>query len=116
MMPEYIDGVFKLCKRATQTDPETKYKTEVLQDLHMSIYYRELAIFDRTKVELNSAGIDVQIKICIPEYRAIKSDCVLIINDEQYEVYNVAHITTKEGFKESEITLITPSVIREVMK
>lgn len=40
---------------------------------------------------------------------------VCIIDGEQHEIYNVAHVTTKDGFRETELTLKTPAHDREVI-
>lgn len=40
--------------------------------------------------------------------------CICVIDGAQHEIYNVAHVTTKDGFKETELTLKTPAYDREV--
>lgn len=54
-------------------------------------------------------------KLAIPQYKKINSKCVCMIDGKQHEIYNVAHVTTKDGFKESELTLKTPAYDREVI-
>lgn len=39
---------------------------------------------------------------------------ICVIDGAQHEIYNVAHVTTKDGFKETELTLKTPAYDREV--
>lgn len=66
-------------------------------------------------VKLSADSIEVTLKLAIPQYKQINSKCVCIIGGEQHEIYNVAHITTKDGFRESELTLKTPAHDREVI-
>ena len=39
-----------------------------------------------------------------------------MIAGTQHEIYNAAHVTTKDGFKETELTLKTPTIDREVIE
>ena len=50
----------------------------------------------------------------VPQYKQINSKCICVIDGAQHEIYNVAHVTTKDGFKETELTLKTPAYDREV--
>ena len=81
----------------------------------MRFWYRELAVYDTTRAKLSADSIEVTLKLAIPQYKQINSKCVCIIGGEQHEIYNVAHITTKDGFRESELTLKTPAHDREVI-
>lgn len=47
-------------------------------------------------------------------YWSLKKKCICVIDGAQHEIYNVAHVTTKDGFKETELTLKTPAYDREV--
>lgn len=58
--------------------------------------------------------IEVTMKISIPQYKQVNSKCICVIDGAQHEIYNVAHVTTKDGFKETELTLKTPAYDREV--
>lgn len=111
--PEYTSGCFTLYY--IREDKSGDYPSEYLEESTMgAVWYRELSVFDRTKTELNAAGIDVTIKARIPECRMVNSRCVCKIGNEWHDIYNVAHVVTADGFRESEITLKTPSAIREV--
>ena len=103
-LPEYTDGVFELY--CIENDESEDYPEEKLRDTGMRFWYRELAVYDTTRATL---------KLAIPQYKQINSKCVCIIGGEQHEIYNVAHITTKDGFRESELTLKTPAHDREVI-
>ena len=72
------------------------------------------SVFDTTRAKLSADGIEVTMKISIPQYKQINSKCICVIDGAQHEIYNVAHVTTKDGFKETELTLKTPTYDREV--
>ena len=113
-MPEYTDGVLKLDR--IEEDESEDYPVEKLKDTGMKIWYRELSVFDTTRAKLSADSIEVTMKVSIPQYKKINSKCVCIIDGEQHEIYNVAHTTTRDGFRESELTLKTPAHDREIIK
>lgn len=113
-MPEYTDGVLKLYR--IEEDESEDYPVEKLKDTGMKIWYRELSVFDTTRAKLSADSIEVTMKVSIPQYKKINSKCVCIIDGEQHEIYNVAHTTTRNGFRESELTLKTPAHDREIIK
>lgn len=113
-MPEYTDGVLKLYR--IEEDESEDYPVEKLKDTGMKIWYRELSVFDTTRAKLSADSIEVTMKVSIPQYKKINSKCVCIIDGEQHEIYNVAHTTTRDGFRESELTLKTPAHDREIIK
>ena len=112
-MPEYTDGVFKLYQ--IEEDNSGDFPVENLRGTGMKIWYRELSVYDTTRAKLSADSIEVTLKLAIPQYKQINSKCVCIIDGEQHEIYNVAHVTTKDGFRESELTLKTPAHDREVI-
>lgn len=112
-MPEYTDGVLKLYQ--IEQDDTEDYPEEKIRDTGMHIWYRELSIYDTTRAKLSADSIEVTMKLSIPQYKKINSKYICMINGEQHEIYNVAHVTTKDGFKESELTLKTPAHDREVI-
>lgn len=112
-MPEYTDGVLDLYK--IEEDNTEDYPVEKIKSTGMSIWYRELSVFDTTRAKLSADGVEVTLKISIPQYKQINSKCICIIDGVQHEVYNIAHVTTKAGHKESELTLKTPAFDREVI-
>jgi hypothetical protein len=100
--PVYNDGFFRLYKIIESDDT---YPLENLKDMDLGMYYKELSIGDRTKIELQQNGVEVTSKIRIPQYKMIDSKCVLKIDDNYYRVYNVFHFRNKDGFLETDITL-----------
>ena len=105
-LPEYTDGCLRLYR--IKEDKEKDYPTEVLEDAHMDIWYREISVFDRTKYEFEQSGKEVTMKICIPRFKGVDSRCVCLIDGRQHLVYNAAHVKDKYGFPETELTLIRP--------
>ena len=112
-MPEYTDGVLELYEIAD--DESEDYPEEKFKYTGLHIWYRELAVYDTTRAKLSADSIEVTYKIAIPQYKKINSKYICLIDGEQHEIYNIAHTTTKDGFKESELTLKTPAYEREVI-
>ena len=112
-MPEYVDGVLEI--RRIVNDESGDYPEEKLERIGLKVWYRELSVYDTTRAKLSADSIEVTLKLAIPQYKQINSKCVCIIGGEQHEIYNVAHFTTKDGFRESELTLKTPAHDREVI-
>lgn len=105
-MPEYTDGYFELCevKESTLND----FPIETINKKGMEIWYREISVFDRIKYEFEQGNKEITMKIRIPRYKEIDSKCACLINGDVHLVYNAAHVVDKNGFKETELTLIRP--------
>ena len=112
-MPEYTDGVLDLYQ--IEEDTSEYYPLEHLKNTGMRIWYRELSVYDTTRAKLSADSIEVTMKISIPRYKGINSKSVCVIDGVQHEVYNAAHVTSKDGFQETELTLKTASQDREVI-
>lgn len=104
--PTYEDGIFDLYR--IKSDESADFPEEVLEDQYMRICYREISIFDRTRYEFDQGGIEVTMKVRIPLYKKISSRCVCVIEGIQHRVYNATHVKDKNGFPETELTLIRP--------
>lgn len=111
-LPEYTSGCFELYRM--KNDSKTDFPETYLENQHMPIWYRELAVFDRTRYEFDQGGKEITMKIRIPRYKEIDSNCVCEIDGKQHKVYNAAHIMDKNGFLETELTLIRPERMLEV--
>ena len=109
-VPFYNSGIIDLYERK---DDNGIYPKTVLKSCQMGIWFRELNIYDSMKVEFNKNSINVNRKIAIPQYRKINSRSVARIGQDFYAIYNIVHVTTKDGFKESELTLIRDEGINE---
>ena len=64
--------------------------------------------------KLQQAGKEITHKLAIPRWDGITTANVVTIGGAQYKVYNVAQVETRDGYPETEITLITPEMIYEV--
>lgn len=105
-IPEYVDGRFELYKIVNEKTGD--FNSPVIQNEKMTIWYREIAVFDRTRIELQQHDKEVTMKVRIPQYKGISSDNVCIIDGVQHKVFNAAHLISKEGYPETELTLINP--------
>lgn len=105
-MPEYTDGYFELCK--ITEEKENDFPMEVIQKTGMKIWYREISVFDRIRYEFEQGNKEITMKIRIPRYKGIDSTCACLIDEKIHLVYNAAHVESKEGFQETELTLIRP--------
>lgn len=105
-MPEYVDGCFELF-RITH-DEEKDFPEEKIEPTGLEMCYRELSVFDRTKYEFEQGGREITMKIRIPRCKEINSECICLIDGEKHLVYNAAHVVDKNGFRETELTLIRP--------
>lgn len=102
--PTYTDGRLRLYKIVA--DEENDFPVEQLKDTKITIWYSELSVYDHMRYQMNQAGIEVTMKIRIPKAKEINSKCVCKIEGEMHRVYNVTHIKNKDGFPETEITLM----------
>lgn len=105
-VPEYTDGCFRLYKIGN--DKTSDFPVEKLKDMDMEIWFREISVFDRVRYEFEQGGKEITMKIRIPRYKGIDSKCACKIDGELHLVYNAAHVVDKDGFKETELTLIRP--------
>ncbi len=104
--PEYADGAFRLYK--IKTDTSKDYPEKYLEDTKIVIWYREISVFDRVRYEFDQGGKEVTLKIRIPMFRGIDSQCVCLIGKTKHQVYNATHVKDKNGFLETELTLVRP--------
>lgn len=104
--PEYTDGYLEICRIRNRTD--TDYPEEYLQKTGIKVWFREIAVYDRVRFELEQGGKEITMKVRIPRYKGIDSKCTCIIEGRQHQVYNAAHVVDKNGIAETELTLICP--------
>ncbi len=105
-LPEYTDGVLDLYRIIEKKVGD--FPDKVLENTNLRIWYRELSVFDKTKYEFDQGGKEVTMKLRIPMYKGIDSNCVCVIHQRQHIVFNATHVKDKNGFPETEITLIRP--------
>lgn len=120
--PEYTDGYFDLYDMVDVPDennpdfPVKKLKARKIGGRLARIWYRETQIYDRTRIAFDQASRQVTIKIRIPKWNGINSDCVCIVGGDQHRVYNAVSVISSQGYEETEITLIKPDVVYEVIE
>lgn len=105
-VPEYTDGCFEMFQIVDDTTNDFPIKK--LKKTGMAIWFREISVFDRIKYEFEQGGKEVTMKIRIPRFKEIDSKCACKIDGKIHLVYNATHVTDKEGFKETELTLVHP--------
>lgn len=101
-IPTYLDGyflLFKICQ-TNSTNPK-----EYLHPTKIKIWFEELSITDKLKLELDTRNKKSSQKIRISQTKEIDSLCVLKIGNNYYKVYNVYHFKNKDGFLQSDILL-----------
>lgn len=101
VMPAYLDGVFELNR--IERSKKGDFIMERLTSLDMKMAYREMAVYDSLRIELQKDDINPTYKIRIPRYRAIDTDSVLLIDGKYNRVISVSHTYDKAGFPETEL-------------
>lgn len=112
-MPEYTDGVLDLYQ--IEEDTSEDYPLEHLRNTECVSGTGNCRYMTRHRAKLSADSIEVTMKISIPRYKGINSKSVCVIDGVQHEVYNAAHVTSKDGFPETELTLKTAAQEREVI-
>ncbi|MDD4734014.1 MAG: phage head closure protein [Bacilli bacterium] len=102
-IPTYLDGKFKLFEIKQKSG---HFPIEYIEDTKKEIWFQELSITDRLRFEAEQREKDLTFKIRIPQTKEITSLHVLKIGDEYHKVFNAYHFTNKEGYKQSDITLV----------
>ena len=110
LLPEYTDGCFELYD-IVDVDGERKIRARNMRP----VWFRDIAVYDRTRITFEQADKEVTMKIRIPRWSGISSDCVCVIDGAQHKVYNKADVLSSQGYMETELTLINPSMDYEVM-
>jgi len=108
-LPEYTDGCFDLYD-IVDVDDERKIRERGIGP----VWYRDIAVYDRTRITFEQADKEVTMKIRIPKWDGISSDCVCMINGVQHKVFNKADVISNQGYLETELTLINPTMDYEV--
>lgn len=105
--PAYTDGVLTLYRVGQVKVGD--YPKDVLIPVDMGpIWFREMSIYDKTRIALEEAGKQVERKVCFPQYRDVDSHYFVKIEDRFSQVFNVAHGYDRQGFPVTELTLIEP--------
>lgn len=105
-LPVYTDGCLSLYRIIEDTNSD--YPVEVMKDEQMEIWFREISVYDKVKYEFDQGGREITMKIRIPQYKKLDSECVCVIDGKQHLVFNATHVKDKYGFPETELTLVRP--------
>ena len=108
-LPEYTDGCFELYD-IVDSGGERMIRERGIGP----VWYRDIGIYDRTRITFEQADKEVTMKIRIPKWDGISSDCVCVINGQQHKVYNKADVLSNQGYPETELTLVNPTMDYEV--
>ena len=74
--PAYTDGRLRLYKIVA--DEENDFPVEQLKDTKINIWYSELSVYDHMRYQMDRAGIEVTMKIRIPNvYAKSKVKCTV---------------------------------------
>lgn len=111
-LPVYLDGAFKYFERSEPSDdyPKPQAKDSKFGD----IWYREVEVYDRSRMEFQQNGIEVTIKLAIQFDQRIKSGNYIRIDGVLHDIYNVSHPYNGE-IRETEITCTEPKIHLEVI-
>ncbi len=114
--PVYNSGCFKLFDIVDVADNDAPdFPIKKIRERYLdAIGYRELAIYDRTRLTFEQADTEITMKIAIPRWDGIDSNCVCMIDGVQHKVFNCAHVISKQGYLETELTLVKPAMTYEV--
>ena len=108
-LPEYTDGCFKLYD-IVDNDGERMIRERDISE----VWYRDIGVYDRTRITFEQADKEVTMKIRIPKWSGIDSNCVCLIDGVQHKVYNKADVISSQGYMETELTLVNPTMDYEV--
>jgi SPP1 family predicted phage head-tail adaptor len=115
-VPIYMDGVLIPCELVNSPiEDSPDYPRHVIKPKHTKIWFRALSIYDRTRLNFQNQDLEITMKIRIPYYEdGFHSGDVVLIKDTQMSVFNASIAWTKDGLRETELTLTKPRTIYEV--
>lgn len=109
-LPQYLDGCLDVYSIVQSEDPRF---IESLKNEHLRLWFEERGITDRLRNELNSSKTTPERKVRIPQDRKIDNMTVVKIDDKYYRVYNAYHFINKDGFAQSDLTLLNYHVYKD---
>ena len=112
IVPVYNSGCFELYDIVDVPDPDSPdFPERMIRARYLHpIGYRELAVYDRTRLTFEQADTEITMKIAIPRWDGIDSNCVCVIDGVQHKIFNCAQVISKQGYPETELTLLSPGV------
>lgn len=104
ILPAYNDG--KAIVFIIVHNESVKYPDEFLKDIHQEVFFQELSVTDNLKIIASERKINIVKKIRISQNKNLSSINVLKIEDNYYSVYNSYDFINKNGFLQTDLTLI----------
>lgn len=115
-VPTYTDGklsLYDLVDVPDQDNPDSPWR--VLRGRGIGdIFFRDIGVYDRTRLTFDQAGMEITYKLRIPRWDGITSNCACSVSGKVYKVFNVAQVFNRDGYPETELTLVTPPTAYEV--
>lgn len=115
-VPVYLDGcIIPAEVKEIRDDDAPDFPRRVITPGSMKIWYRAMAIYDRTRLNFQQQDKELTMKIRIPYWAGIHAGDVVLVDGEQQSVYNASVAWTADGTRETELTLISPEAKYEVV-
>lgn len=108
----YTDGyieIYDIEDQASGDFPERRIRKRDMAP----VWFRQLAVYDRTRITFEQADKVITRKIAIPQWwDGISSGCVVKLNGgtTQEKVFNAAKVYNTAGLPETELTLVNPEM------
>ena len=102
-IPTYLDGYFDVYKIIDNDDLFPKDKAKLVVEMFP---YELLSFYDRTMFEADQRNIELTHKLRISQYKELDSMHLVKIGNEWHRVYNTIHFLNKDGYPQTDITLI----------
>lgn len=110
-MPEYTSGCFDVYDITDRDGARVIIKRDLAP-----VWFRDIGIYDRTRLTFEQADMEVTWKIRIPKWDGISSNCVCVIAGKQHKVFNKADVLSAQGFPETELTLVNPPMDYDIIE
>lgn len=103
-IPTYLDGYFDLYQIVQNEDDVFPIdKAKLVVEL---VPFELLSISDRLRFEADQREVELTYKLRTHQDKSLNSLHLVRLNDEWHKVYNVYHFRNKEGYPQSDITLV----------
>ena len=115
-VPVYLDGcIIPAEVKEIRDDDAPDFPRRVITPGSMKIWYRAMAIYDRTRLNFQQQDKELTMKIRIPYWDGIHAGDVVMVDGDQQSVFNASVAWTQDGVKETELTLISPAAKYKVV-
>ena len=115
-VPVYLDGcIIPATVKEVRSDDAPDFPERVIIPGKMKIWYRAMAIYDRTRLSFCQQDKELTMKIRIPYWDGIHAGDVVMVDGDQQSVFNASVAWTQDGVMETELTLISPAAKYKVV-